>query len=239
MDVQALLAPDASAPLGESRGRVLDLLGAAAGPLGVQDVAERAGLHPNTARFHLDAVVNAGLATREPSPRETPGRPSMAYRATESDGPGGQRRYRLLAEMLTSLIAGTMPEPGKAAAAAGREWGAYLTEQPPPFQSPGAGEAIEKLAGIMEELGFAPQAVTDGKQYRLCLHQCPFREVAQRHQDVVCSLHLGLMQGALARMRAPVTADRLEPFAEPSLCMAHLTARDELGPASPSADSAG
>ena len=88
----------------------------------------------------------------------------------------------------------------------------------------------------MEELGFAPQAVADGSQYRLCLHQCPFREVAQRHQDVVCSLHLGLMQGALAQMRAPVTADRLEPFAEPSLCIAHLTARDEPAPASPSAD---
>jgi predicted ArsR family transcriptional regulator len=51
---------------------------------------------------------------------------------------------------------------------------------------------------------------------------CPFREVAENHQDVVCQLHLGLMQGALARMRAPVTADRLEPFAEPSLCIAYL-----------------
>jgi len=38
------------------------------------------------------------------------------------------------------------------------------------------------------------------------------------------------MQGALAQMRAPVTADRLEPFAEPSLCIAHLTARDEPDP---------
>ena len=127
----------------------------------------------------------------------------MTYQAADDGGPGGGRRYRLLAEMLTSLIAGTMPDPGKAAVEAGREWGAYLTEQPPPYQRPGAGEAIEKLAAIMEELGFAPQAVADGSQYRLCLHQCPFREVAQRHQDVVCSLHLGLMQGALAQMRAP------------------------------------
>ena len=27
--------------------------------------------------------------------------------------------------------------------------------------------------------------------------------------------------------RAPVTADRLQPFAEPSLCIAHLKARPE------------
>jgi predicted ArsR family transcriptional regulator len=79
--------------------------------------------------------------------------------------------------------------------------------------------------------------MADGKRYRLCLRQCPFREVAQQHQDVVCALHLGLMQGALAQMRAPVTADRLEPFAEPGLCVAHLTAREESGanPASPGA----
>ncbi len=239
MDTQALLAPDSGSPLGQSRALVLQLLRAAGSPLLVKEISDRTGLHPNTARFHLDGLVELGLATREPEPRPTPGRPSMTYQAAEGGGPAGGRRYRLLAEMLTSLIAGTMPEPGKAAVAAGREWGAYLAEQPLPYQRPGAGEAIEKLAAIMEELGFAPQAVADGKQHRLCLHQCPFREVAQRHQDVVCSLHLGLMEGALAQMRAPVTADQLEPFAEPSLCIAHLTARDEPGPASPSADSAG
>ena len=31
-----------------------------------------------------------------------------------------------------------MPKPGEAAAEAGREWGAYLTEQPPPYQRLGA-----------------------------------------------------------------------------------------------------
>jgi predicted ArsR family transcriptional regulator len=237
MDMQVLLAPDTGSPLGQSRGRVLELLRAAGSPLGVQEVADRTGLHPNTARFHLDGLVEAGLATREAQPRATPGRPSMAYRAADGD-PAGGRRYRLLAEMLTSLIAGMMPEPGRAAVAAGREWGGYLAEQPPPYQRPGAGEAIERLTAIMEQMGFAPQAEADGTRYRLCLRQCPFREVAQDHQEVVCSLHLGLMRGALAKMRAPVTADRLEPFAEPSLCVAHLTADDDEDDSPPAADAA-
>ena len=38
------------------------------------------------------------------------------------------------------------------------------------------------------------------------------------------------MQGGLARMRAPVSADRLEPFAEPGVCVAHLTARQDPAP---------
>jgi predicted ArsR family transcriptional regulator len=225
MDVQALLAPDAGVPLGQSRARVLGLLRAAGSPAGVRDIADQAGLHPNTARFHLDALVDAGLAARAPKERTTPGRPSMAYRAVAGGEPMGRRRYRLLAEMLTSLIAGMLPKPGEAAGEAGREWGRYLTEPPPPYQRLDAGEAVERLTATMAEIGFAPEAVTDGTQYQLRLRQCPFREVAENHQDVVCQLHLGLMQGALAQMRAPVTADRLQPFAEPSLCIAYLATR--------------
>jgi len=225
MDVQALLTPDAGAPLGQSRAHVLDLLRAAGSPAGVRDIADQAGLHPNTARFHLDALVDAGLAARAPKERTTPGRPSMAYRAVAGGETMGRRRYRLLAEMLTSLIAGMLPKPGEAAGEAGREWGRYLTEPPPPYQRLDAGEAVEKLTATMAEIGFAPEAVTDGTQYQLRLRQCPFREVAENHQDVVCQLHLGLMQGALAQMRAPVTADRLQPFAEPSLCIAYLATR--------------
>ncbi len=226
MDTEQLLAPEDAAPLSRSRAEVLDMLRAADGPLGVREVAQRMGLHPNTARFHLEALVEAGLAVRETEERDTPGRPRIGYLAV-ADGPAGRRRYRLLAEMLTSLIAGTMPEPARAAEEAGREWGAYLSEQPPPYQKLTAEEAIGKLIAIMEELGFSPQAEAgdaDG-QYRLCLRRCPFREVAQRHQDVICSLHLGLMRGTLARMRAPVTADRLDPFVEPGLCVARLTGR--------------
>jgi predicted ArsR family transcriptional regulator len=224
MDVHALLAPDAGARLGESRARVLDLLRAANGPLGVQGVADRAGLHPNTARFHLDALVEAGLATREPQPRETPGRPSMAYRVVDGGGPPGQRRYRLLAEMLTSMIAGVMPQPEQAATEAGREWGRYLTEQPPPYQRPAAAQAVERLAAALAEIGFAPEVLAVADGYQLRLPQCPFREVAEQHQDVVCALHLGLIQGVLAQLRAPVTADQLQPFAEPGACVAELTA---------------
>ena len=128
MNVQTLLAPDAGPPLGPSRARVLDLLRAAGSPLGVKEVADRAGLHSNTARFHLDALVEAGLAARAPLARSTPGRPSMAYQAIEGGGAAGRRRYRLLAEMLTTMIAGVMPKPDKAATKAGREWGRYLTD---------------------------------------------------------------------------------------------------------------
>jgi predicted ArsR family transcriptional regulator len=235
MDTEQLLAAEDVPPLGRSRADVLDMLRSAEGPLGVRDVAQRMGLHQNTARFHLEALVEAGLATRETEDRETPGRPRIGYRAV-ADGPAGQRRYRLLAEMLTTLIAGTMPEPVGAAEEAGREWGAYLTEQPPPYERLTAAAAVAKLTTIMAELGFAPQPEDDGgRQYRLGLRQCPFREVAQRHPDVICSLHLGMIRGALARLRAPLSADKLSPFVEPGLCVAQLAGHEDPAERQPAA----
>ena len=235
MDATGLLTPavPGDAPPAGRRAAILHMLRGSDRPLDVREVARRTGLHPNTARFHLEALVASGLAARETEDREAPGRPRIGYRAvTEGPGaPGGRRQYRLLSVMLASLIAGTMPEPAAAAEAAGREWGAYLAEKPPPFQRLSAEEAVAKLTGIMRELGFEPHAAAaaaaegDG-QYRLELRQCPFLEVAREHRDVICSLHLGLMRGAFDLMRAPVTADGLEPFAEPGLCVARLTARD-------------
>jgi predicted ArsR family transcriptional regulator len=46
--------------------------------------------------------------------------------------------------------------------------------------------------------------------------------VAEKHTDVVCAIHLGLMQGALEELRAPVETTSLEPFVTPRLCVAHL-----------------
>ena len=73
------------------------MLRAAGSPVGVREVADRMGLHPNTARFHLDALVDAGLAVRAPQARTAPGRPSTGYQAAAGGGVSGRRHYRLLA----------------------------------------------------------------------------------------------------------------------------------------------
>src|SRR5207247_7545080 len=115
MDVQALLTRDGGAPLGQSRAHVLDLLRAAGSPAGVRDIADQAGLHPNTARFHLDALVDAGLAARAPKERTTPGRPSVAYRAVAGGGPTGPARPPPPAGMVTRPLPGLLPPPRAAA----------------------------------------------------------------------------------------------------------------------------
>jgi predicted ArsR family transcriptional regulator len=80
------------------------------------------------------------------------------------------------------------------------------------------------MTAMLRDLDFAPEPVAgdDGPPDRLRLRHCPFLELAEPHRDLVCPVHLGLMQGALAELRAPVTVTALIPFAETTACLAHL-----------------
>lgn len=214
-----LPAPPAPPVRPGGRVAVLGVLRRAQRPLSAQEVGERAGLHLNTARFHLDRLVADGLAARADEARATPGRPRAVYTAAGSDP--GPRAYALLAEMLAGLV-DTLDDAVQAASATGRAWGAHLVERAPPSQPVDAAGATERVVRLLDELGFRPAAVPLGDGVELRLRHCPFREVAQRHPDVVCGMHLALLQGALAELRAPLRAAGLEPFAEPDLCLARL-----------------
>lgn len=225
-------ADESAAPaMGESRARVLAVLQDAGGPLGVGEVAKRVGLHANTARFHLDALAEANVIERSTEERGQPGRPRTLYTARPDAARAGKRSYRLLAEILTSYLAAETTNPARAAREAGHAWGRYLADRPTPFRRVDADTATEQLVDTLDEIGFAPEAVTTGRKRQILLHHCPFRETAEEHREVVCSIHLGLMQGTLAAIDAPIDAERLEPFVEPDLCVADLSARRSAKPA--------
>lgn len=211
------------AALGDSRSRVLEVLRQAGEAIGVQDIAGQTGLHANTARFHLDALVDAGLAERHVEERTQPGRPRVVFTAEPATAATLQPNYRLLAEMLTGLIASTLPRPEQAAIETGEGWGRYLTPRSAPLQRVDAREGISRLSAVLTDAGFAPDPVDDSPVPVIRLRNCPFRDIAVQFPELVCSLHLGLLRGMLSEIRAPLTAERLEPFVEPSLCLAHLS----------------
>lgn len=217
--------PGGNLGLGESRSRVLQALQTASGPLTVADVAHRVQLHPNTARFHLDGLVEQGLAQRTTEDRDVPGRPRALYGAVPGRERAGRRSYRLLAQILAGYLAAHTRQPEKAALAAGEEWGRFMTERPAPFQRVEAAEATRRLTDTLEDIGFAPEAVTAGRKREILLRHCPFREVAEQDTRVVCTVHLGLMRGMLAELDAPLEVAELDPFVEPQLCVARLVSR--------------
>lgn len=212
-----------AAALGQSRTRVLATLQNAGGALGVSAIAEQVGLHANTARFHLDALVDAGLVDRTVEGREQPGRPRVLYAARPDSAHAGQRNYRFLAEILAGYVAAESAQPAEAGLKAGEAWGRHLADRPPPLRRTDPDSAVDQLVDVLDDVGFAPQAATSGHDRQILLHHCPFRELAETHRDLVCSVHLGLMRGMLTEMDTTVGVERLDSFITPQLCVTHLT----------------
>lgn len=216
-----------------SRVGILEALRRAGTPLDVGQLAEQVGLHHNTVRSHLDVLLRAGLISGEAEKRELPGRPRVVYRpappVADEEGDG----FRLLAHILTSYVAGSAADPEAEATEAGRSWGRYLIDRPKPFERITPREALTRVNALLSRLGFAPELVDAPPDRRILLHRCPFQDLAVSHPEITCSVHLGLIRGALAEMGAPVEGTRLDRFVEPSLCVAHFEARDDPEPATP------
>lgn len=207
---------------GGRRREVVETLRATAAPMTARQVADRLGLHLNTARFHLDALVRQGLLRREDAPAAGPGRPAVHYSLVPGMDRGGPRNWRLLAEMLLGHLA-THDDAGAAAVAAGQTWGRYLVDPAAPGQQLSVGQTLTRLVDFLADIGFAPRLVEDGTKPRVEIRHCPFLELAETHRDLVCGLHLGLMRGALDELGTAVCADTLVPFTDPQTCVAYLS----------------
>lgn len=216
-----------------SRVGILEALRRSGSPLDVGQLAEQVGLHHNTVRSHLDVLLRAGLISGETERREVPGRPRVVYRPASPVAEEDDDGFRLLAHILTSYLSGSAADPEAEATEAGRIWGRYLIERPRPFERITPKEALTRVNALLSQLGFAPELVDEPSDRRILLRRCPFQDLALSHPEITCSVHLGLIRGALAEMGAPVEGTQLDRFVEPSLCVAHFEARDEREPAAP------
>ena len=208
-----------------SRVRILEALQEAEAPLDARELGTRVGLHWNTVRSHLRILAEAGLVSPQREERTRPGRPRVLYEATAAPlDTRALASHRLLAQVLASHLAGSERDPSARAEEAGRAWGAHLVRRPPPFASISKVEAVDEVVHLHEQFGFSPELRRAKSGQEIVLKRCPFQELATTYPAVICSVHLGLMRGALAQLGAGVESDSLEPFAEPGACIAHVTA---------------
>jgi predicted ArsR family transcriptional regulator len=201
-----------------SRIQILTLLRSSSTPLDVAQIAAHTGLHPNTVRFHIRVLVDAGLACGRTDPRGRAGRPRLVYTAA-TGGSEHSDGFQLLAEILAGYLATSSAMPAGVAEEAGH---AFARRHQRPAQPVTADEAVRHVTARFAELGFEPELVADGDDAQLRLRSCPFGALADKYPEVVCTMHLGLLRGILRQLGAPVTARSLRPFVEPHLCVAHL-----------------
>jgi len=206
---------------GGRRTHIIQILRDTRMPLSVQEVADKVGIHVNTARFHLESLVDAGMATRETADRNTPGRPKVVYLGTLPNQTHERAQgYRLLAEILTTAIAQSDAHSGEWLYTVGQEWGRYLTTRLAPFEALEEHEIAARLVDKLDALWFAPELEEPGggRPPRLLLHNCPFTAPARQYPNVVCQLHAGMIDASLEEMRSTYRLERLRPQVTRHLC---------------------
>jgi len=204
---------------------VLEALQASDGPTALAQLSEETGLHPNTLREHLEALVARGYARRRRATPSGRGRPAWLYEATEPEVGAAGSEYAGLAATLAAHIHRTSSDPHEDAVAAGRVWGHDLASRSGPPEGPGAAEARRKVVRLLDDVGFSPE--TDERATTVRLTRCPLLETAKEYPDVVCGVHLGIARGALEEYGADSTRTDLLPFVEPGACRLHLLTRAE------------
>jgi predicted ArsR family transcriptional regulator len=208
--------------LSPSRNALLETLRAQTEPTTMAALAQATGLHENTVREHLGALLGLGLVVRSQAEPSGRGRPAWLYEATDTD-PDASSEYAGLASALAQTIHQRSPTPVQDALAAGRAWGRDLSRQRAAEPQRSAIAARRQVVELFDDLGFAPE--TDARATSVRLTRCPLLESAHRYPDVVCGVHLGLTRAAMEEYGAASDDVRLLPFAEPGACRLHLVER--------------
>lgn len=185
------------------RAAILDALRDSSDGLDTSRLATVVGLHANTVRWHLSRLQASGLVRSSPEQRRRRGRPAIIFRLTPEGVVAGRDEYRLLALMLTDAVA-----RDATAYETGVRWGRHLHEA-----SPGA-----SVAALLDQEGFAAEQDAD----RIEMRRCPFHALAGDAPQVICGLHRGMIDGALAASGSDREVERLDAFVEPMLCVATL-----------------
>lgn len=205
-----------------SRSGILEHLRAQPEPVTQAALVRVTGLHGNTVREHLEALLRAGLVRRGRAEPRGRGRPAWLYEAVAEQA-GGE--YAGLAAALAASIARSSADPRRDATVAGEAWGHELVRD-----RAGTAKDPEAARGavleLLEDLGFDPHQ-DEGDPSRVRLVRCPLLQAAHRHPEIVCGVHLGLVRGALEEYGVDPAGTDLVPFAEPGACVLVVPPVDE------------
>jgi predicted ArsR family transcriptional regulator len=191
-------------------------------PLATADVAESLDLHPNTVRPHLERMREVGLLEVTTEVRTGVGRPQNLYSPSESAPSLGLEpsTFPMLARLLLHLARAT-GATAEDAAEVGREQGQLDAV---PYTR--AASCLEALVDRLDSLGFDPavDGTEDGETAIIGFAHCPFRELAEAHPDLVCSLHRGLVEGFVEAM-GDAEVDDFHPLVHREPCQVSISAR--------------
>jgi predicted ArsR family transcriptional regulator len=211
-----------------TRHRIFEYVAAAGRDVDVAELTAHTGLHHNAVRQHLAKLVAAGLVDEALEERRAgPGRRRLVYRAAAGtaapDGAGTAGAYERLASWLTEAVA-----TGDTPPVVGRRAG-ELTARPLAARDV---TPVERLRLAMEAHGFVPSLRRRAGSTEIVLGRCPYASAVLTDAETVCSLHLGLAEGAAAVIDG-VQVDGLVPHDPRRAGCRLLVTEEEPGPRAP------
>lgn len=158
---------------------------AGSGPASLQELADAADVHLNTARTHVGALEDAGAVVSRPRQRTGRGKQGLEYVLAEG-WTLGFSDFRAIAEVLATAVVrqGISPEARREV---GRAWGHYFLGRP------GVREPKDELLRALEWLGYVAEIDDD----HVHLAGCPCILVSPDEPRVVCDVTSGLVDGIL------------------------------------------
>jgi predicted ArsR family transcriptional regulator len=87
--------------------------------------------------------------------------------------------------------------------------------------SDAAQHQLDALVEDLQDAGFDP--AVDEAELTVDLTPCSHAQAQAAHRDVLCAVHVGLMQGVLAEAGGPLAVEGLLPTCDPAQCHVQLT----------------
>jgi predicted ArsR family transcriptional regulator len=229
---------DALSALSEPTRRALYELVARSGDWVSRDAAADAvGIERGTAAHHLDRLAADGLVEvdyRRLSGRQGPGagRPAKLYRRAHRDIEVTlpRRDYGLAGRLLAEAADRSRLEGSditaaldEAASAEGERLAASIRSR---LGADNADTATGRAAVVeaLGEQGFEPEVGPDGT---VVLRNCPFHQLAQKHQELICGMNHCLLTAAVEQLDGLGMVASLEP--EEGHCCVKLRPVDQAG----------
>ncbi len=202
-------------------------------PQSIAQVRAVVGGHENSARGHLDALAEDGLAVRTIAAARGRGRPRYLYTAAPgadaalADRDVVAEEYHALVRAFAEYLGDYADRPVTAAHQVGRLWGRALATDDARRErdehaedEAGTRDApYDGVIGLLGRLGFSPRPRADGV---VELRTCPLHDLAVEHREVICNVHTGLVQGACQAHGGDGVGVDLVPFAAPGACHLRL-----------------
>jgi len=212
-------------PVAEAAYRLL----AERGEVSRDDAADHLDVARSVAAFHLDKLVDAGLADvrfERLTGRTGPGagRPAKVYRRSNRDVEVSlpERRYGLAGGLLADAVERAMSDGvpvDRAVRDAARQTGRSIGEDARADAGGGRTKRRDALLRVLEGNGYEPRV----QRGEIVLANCPFHALAEEHRDLVCGMNLELLAGIIDGLGdSGAVSARLAP--EPGYCCVRMKA---------------